>query len=435
MVRYYSTRGAVTEGVPFSEALLTGLAPDGGLFVPDRIPELPRALPVEDFPALAHGVLLPWVDASFPDAVLADVLQDALNFPVPLVPLSGAGWEGVYVLELFHGPTLSFKDVGARTMARLMGHLVRQRGEELTILVATSGDTGSAVADGFAGQEGIRVVLLYPAGKVSPLQELQLTVRRPGVETYAVAGTFDDCQRMVKGAFVHPDLQGMRLSSANSINIGRLLPQMLYYIQAGLQQDAPPVFVVPSGNLGNLTGGVLAWLGGLPVRYFVAAHNANDFFPRYLQGEDVHPGPSRRTFSNAMDVGAPSNFERLVHLLGPVRLRAHVRGYSVSDADTLTRMRRLYEETGYLADPHTAVGLEVVRRMREEGEQHVPIVVLSTAHPAKFPEIVARALSEVTPEAEALERLKTRPRDAKPLEASTEALVQVLRSSEARLQM
>ena len=425
--RYVSTRDGGGE-VSFAEALLTGLAPDGGLFLPTRIPDL--ALPddgIDTFADLAFAVLRPWLREELSADALHRIVHDALSFPVPLVSLDEGKDERTYVLELFHGPTLSFKDFGARTMARLMEHFLEDRAETLTILVATSGDTGSAVADGFAGQDRIDVVLLYPKGQVSPVQERQLIVRRPGVRTFAVRGTFDDCQRLVKAAFQDDALAGLGLSSANSINIGRLLPQMLYYIWAARHLESEEViFCVPSGNLGNLTGGVLAWLGGLPVRRFIAAHNANDAFPRYLAGEEPQFGASTRTLSNAMDVGAPSNFERLHTLVDPERLRRMIWGTSVSDRITLDAMRATYERTGYVADPHTAVGLEAVRRYREATGDATPAIVLSTAHPAKFPEVVQRAL-DVDPETPArLSRLWDEPTRVQSLAPTEEALREAL---------
>lgn len=391
--QYVSTRGG-GRAVPFREALLDGLAPDGGLYVPTHVPALPggweRSASLTDLGTAALAPWLPEVDR------LGAIVADALSFPVPLVALAGGGWDGVHVLELFHGPTLSFKDVGARTMARLMADALD--GGAVTVLAATSGDTGSAVADGFAGVPGVRVVLLYPKGGVSAVQERQLVVERPGVQALAVEGTFDDCQRMVKEAFADARPEAGRLSSANSINIGRLLPQTLYYVWAVARLGGPPVFVVPSGNLGNLTAGALAMRAGLPVAGFVAAHNANDGFPRFLGGGDVPGGASVRTLSNAMDVGVPSNLERLRSLFSDGDLRALVRGVAVTDAATLDAMRAVHEATGYLADPHTAVGLEAARRLRAAGDADRPVVVLSTAHPAKFPEAVEDALG-ITPEA------------------------------------
>ena len=387
---YVSTRGGGGP-VPFREALLGGLAPDGGLFVPTRVPDLPDGWAEADTLAeLGARALAAWL----PDvAGLGALVADALAFPVPLVALDGRA--GVHVLELWHGPTLSFKDVGARTMARLMASALG--GEAVTILAATSGDTGSAVASGFEGVPGVRVVLLYPKGQVSPVQERQLVVARENVRALAVEGTFDDCQRLVKAAFAERRPGGPRLSSANSINIGRLLPQTLYYLWAARQLGAAPTFVVPSGNLGNLTAGTLAMRGGLDVAGFLAAHNANDGFPRFLDGGDPPAGDSVRTLSNAMDVGVPSNLERLRALFSDDALRGLVRGEAVTDDETVASMRAVHEGTGYLADPHTAVGLEAARRLRERGEAG-PLVVLSTAHPAKFPEAAERATG-VVPEA------------------------------------
>lgn len=405
--RYRSTRGNPSS-VTFEHALLQGLAPDGGLYVPESI------VPVSDvqwrgafdFATLGSSILGQWLDDQLPAGVVDGVVRDALNFPVPLVRLEGGSWSDIFILELFHGPTLSFKDFGARTMARFMGEFLRGTGESITILVATSGDTGSAVADGFAGQEQVEVGLLYPRGQVSPVQERQLIVRRPGVRSFAVRGTFDDCQRMVKEAFVDPTLADVRLSSANSINVGRLLPQMLYYFEAfraGEFNEA--VVCVPSGNLGNLTAGVMANLSGLPVRRFIAAHNANDFFPTHLATGTLTYRPSVRTLSSAMDVGVPSNFERIRSLLPAGSLRDRIRATSVTDEVTRQTIGAVYAETGYLADPHTAVGLEAVRRFREAGGDAGPYVVLSTAHPAKFPEIVEPVVGFDVPAPRALAML------------------------------
>ena len=440
-ISYRSTCGG--GGVSFEEALLRGLAPDGGLYVPDVIPRVHfgRVFGAGTFPEMAHRMLEVWTRSEIDPGARARILHDALDFPVPLVALEGGAWKGTFILELFHGPTLSFKDFGARIMARWMGHFLQRRSGRLTVLVATSGDTGSAVADGFAGQPGIEVVLLYPKGKVSLVQERQLITAREGVRTLAVNGDFDDCQRMVKDAFLDPTLASAGLTSANSINVGRLLPQMLYYAWAvrelgaygsdpasgglsgeglfdraghvGAQRcgagdwssesvgvvdhadyrlEQKPWFCVPSGNLGNLTGGVLAYRSGLPVAGFLAAHNLNDFFPRFLRGEHADFAPTVRTYSNAMDVGAPSNFERLSVLLRRDSMRRLIEGDRVTDEDTIASIRRVYDEAGYVADPHTAVGLEAVRRRRASGAIEGPAIVLATAHPAKFPETVREAL-------------------------------------------
>jgi threonine synthase len=426
-VRYHSTRGQNGKLVSFAEALLSGLAPDGGLYVPDAVPaiapELWRKAP--SLAKLGQAVLGRWLGGEIEGEALGEILADALDFPIPVVKLEN----DLFVLELFHGPTLSFKDVAARTMARLMNHLLGARRERVTILVATSGDTGSAVVEGFSGQANIEVVLLYPQGKVSPVQERQLIVRRAGVRALAVKGSFDDCQRLVKAAFTDPELSRLSLSSANSINIGRLLPQSLYYFWAAKESGLDrPNFCVPSGNLGNLTGGVLAHLMGLPVGKFIAAHNANDFFPRYLKGLAEGFKPSIATLSNAMDVGAPSNFERLGALVSEETLTAKVWGTSVSDKSTRERMKRTYETLGYLADPHTAVGLEAASRYREETGDETPLIVLATAHPAKFPE-VAKVLGIPTPKVERLERLWQEPVQVEALEPSLTALREVLLTS------
>jgi threonine synthase len=438
-IRYVSTRGTALP-VGFAEALLRGLAPDGGLYVPARIPQLPaawsRAQSLAEVGALGLDA---WLGAEVGQSETEALARDALGFPVPLVRLeaeAGSAWEGVYVLELFHGPTLSFKDVGARTMARLAALFQRRggaqsggAGETTTILVATSGDTGSAVADGFAGVPGIEVALLYPEGQVSAVQESQLVAAREGVRTFAVGGTFDDCQRVVKAAFADPALRAVRLSSANSINVGRLVPQSFYYAWAQAQAShagwfGEATFVVPSGNLGNLTAGMLAAEGGVPTRGFVAAHNANDFFPNYLREEATREamGPSVRTDSNAMDVGAPSNFERLEYLFGPQELRRRVWGTSVDDARTSEVLREVYEATGYLACPHTAVGLEGARRYREATDEDGAVVVLATAHPAKFPAVVKRAVGTEPTTPPRLAAFAQAERRVTPLAPTAEAL-------------
>lgn len=426
MIRFVSTRGQ-SPAVSFEQALFQGLAPDGGLYLPERTPTWPSELwsgrEATTFPSLAFFALRNWLEGQVDDEALAAALAHALSFPVPVVPVSSSRRHGgeLFVLELFHGPTLSFKDFGARVMARLAADFLLRSGRKSTVLVATSGDTGSAVADGFSGLPGIEVVLLYPKGQVSPLQEAQLTARRPGVRVFSVEGTFDDCQRLVKSAFADPELAPLSITSANSINIGRLLPQTLYYLWAWRMLQARPIFCTPSGNLGNLTGGVLAAEAGLPVAKFIAAHNANRFFPEVLADPGARFRPSIRTLSNAMDVGAPSNFERLNALLGRERLPGAIWGTSVSDAETVGAMRRVFQRSGYVADPHTAVGIEAAERFRDAESGDEPIIVLGTAHPAKFPEVVAEALGIEPPVAEALERLKYHPKNAERLEADQKA--------------
>ncbi len=400
----------------FRSALLAGLAPDGGLYVPDRLVPLDRVWKkYASFVDLGHAMLYPYAEPDVSSDLLRKLLRDALSFPVPLVALKGK-WEGVFVLELFHGPTQSFKDFGAQTMARLMEHMLGE--DPCTILVATSGDTGSAVAAAFSGRRSLRVVLLYPDGQVSPTQENQITLARPGVRAFRVGGTFDDCQRMVKTALAS-DLP-LRLSAANSINIGRLLPQMIYYAWAFASADLDGATVcVPCGNLGNLTAGVLAALKGLPITRFIAAHNANDGFPRYLAGGREPQGFSVRTLSNAMDVAKPSNFERLKYLVPA--MGTMIEGRTITDSSTLESIRRVYDETGYVCDPHTSVALEAVRGLPDR-----PALVLATAHPAKFPEVAKQALGWV-PEAPEMLRAAARGKQrVEELEPSDAALVRLL---------
>ncbi|UCH27120.1 MAG: threonine synthase [Trueperaceae bacterium] len=425
---FRSTRSPDQMGVPFREALLRGLAPDGGLYYPDSIPQLEPSWEHESrFEALASQVLHLWLAEAMPERKLVERVEEALHFPVPLVDLPG----DCYLLELFHGPTLSFKDFGARVMARLMSYFLEQLHSHRTILVATSGDTGSAVADGFSGQENIDVVLLYPQGMVSRVQERQLIVARPGVRAFAVDGTFDDCQRLVKNVLADRDLFHLGLSSANSINIGRLLPQTLYYLWgarvAAMREVSSLNVCVPCGNLGNLTGGVLASLMGLPIKRFLAAHNANDYFPKYLHGR-VAPfafESTVATLSNAMDVGSPSNFERLYTLLKD-RMRDEMWGVSVDDDATLGRIKQTYEEAGVIVCPHTAVGLEAVARYRQETGDMTPTMVLATAHPAKFPEVIQQALHREPPRSEVLDALWSLPTSVESLEPKPKALQKIL---------
>lgn len=403
-IGYRSTRAPDAPAVSFEEAMLAGLAPDGGLYLPVELPRLDpawrRTTRLDELAAVALPRLL---------GISRDEVQElfaaAYDFDVKLVHLSRER----HVLELFHGPTAAFKDFGARALARLLERSLARRSRRSLILVATSGDTGSAVADAFAGLEHCSVALLYPDGGVSQVQERQLLARRVGVTAFAVAGTFDDCQRLVKEAFLDPALTGLSLSSANSINVARLLPQCLYHLWGAARladsgaEDGSAVEVVPSGNLGNLTSALLASRMGGTAQRFVAAHNANDYFPRYLDGqaEPFAFAPSRTTHSNAMDVGAPSNFERLLALRpGATEV---VLGASVSDAETLAQMRATYDEDGYVACPHTAVGLRALERLRERAHAHAgavagPALLLATAHPAKFPDVVEAALGPGVPD-------------------------------------
>ncbi len=417
-MRFRSTRGAAggTGGeVSFREAIFAGLAPDGGLFHPVDWPDLSdlflRFDPGVEFSDLAgrtlHRLLAPEISGEQAERIA----RRAFPFSPVLRPLDPQ----VLLLELFHGPTCAFKDFGASFLACAMDEFLRQEARRAVILVATSGDTGSAVARAFHGKQAIDVVILYPSGRVSPLQELQLTTLGGNVCALEVQGSFDDCQKLVKEAFLDPQLRAkLSLTSANSINLGRLVPQSFYYIHAWARAretlrvsrssadgtapvgspGVPVTFCVPSGNFGNLTAGVYAWKWGLPVESFLAATNRNDIVPRYLESGRFDPRASLHTLSNAMDVGNPSNFERLSRIFeGEVsRMRAVIHGESVSDPDTLQAIREEHEQSGVLLDPHTAVGVRATRRFLERyGRAAQPVIVLATAHPAKFGEIVREA--------------------------------------------
>jgi threonine synthase len=395
-MEFTSTRD-LAQRATFSAALLQGLAPDGGLYVPRVWPTLDARTfgDKTELPDVAAHFLAPFVAGDVLADALPAITRDAFNFPAPLVPV---GEEGrMAVLELFHGPTAAFKDFGARFLAACMARLRKPDQRPLTILVATSGDTGGAVAAAFHGRPGIEVGVLFPKGLVSPTQERQLTCWGGNVKSFAVRGTFDDCQRLVKQAFLDPELRTRtELSSANSINLGRLLPQAVYYAATSLaiwkRYGEPASYVVPSGNLGNVAACIWARKVGLPIGDIVLAHNANRTVPDYLDSGEWRPRPSVATLASAMDVGNPSNMERLQALFPEVAdLRAAVRAFSVTDDEIRARIRAGYEQYGQIWCPHTATAAEAYERLRLEGgrtKQHAPWVVVATAHPAKFREIV-----------------------------------------------
>lgn len=395
-MRYRST-GDTSRLVPLAEAVLNSLPPDRGLYLPEVVPDLPRAfwsgLDAMSFPELAYEVARPFLAPDLDDPTIRAIVDGAVTFDAPLVPVA----EGIAVLELFHGPTLAFKDFGARFMARLMAKLREGADDELTVLVATSGDTGAAVAAGFFDVPGVRVFVLFPKGRVSDVQERQLTTFGGNITAVEVDGTFDDCQRLVKQAFLDPELSSRcRLTSANSINIARLVPQTFYYVRAWQQRRAlssagrEAAFCVPSGNLGNLTAGLLARRMGLPVDRFVAATNANDGFVRHLARQPLPQGPATRTLSNAMDVAVPSNLVRVEALLEGDDLRDVVHGWTFDDDATLEAMTRVHRDHGYVLDPHSAVGWRAAEALRATDPAR-DVIVLATAHPAKFPEAVVQA--------------------------------------------
>lgn len=393
-MNYYSTRDRERK-YPFSlkDAAFAGLAPDGGLFIPESIPQVDMSK-VEALASQSYADMASYLAQTvFPDVLAQDMdslVRDAYDFPLKLNSIS----EGLYNLELFHGPTYAFKDFGARFMGRMLGYL--GDGEPITILAATSGDTGSAVAHGFYGVENVRVVILFPDGKVSPLQEAQMTTLGGNISPLKVAGNFDDCQRLVKTMFQDKELRSkVRITSANSINLLRWIPQSFYYFYAYCQWKkqtgkTDPVVVVPSGNYGNLAAGMFAKRMGLPIKGFVAASNANDVVPEYLLTGDYRPRASVRTVANAMDVGAPSNFERMLWLCNDSyeQMCAEIKGFSCSDEQILDAISEIYENTGYISDPHSAVGYLATKKYAQPG------FWLSTAHAAKFCEVIEQAIGK-----------------------------------------
>lgn len=393
-MRFYSTNKKARR-VSLPQAILQGLAPDSGLFLPQKWPHLPKiffdGLLSTSFYELAGEVAARFIK-EIPPKDLRRIISQSFNFPAPLRRLK----DQIYVLELFYGPTMAFKDFGARFLARVMSFFLRQRRQRLNIIVATSGDTGSAVASGFFKVPDIKVFILYPSGKVSPLQEKQLTTYGHNITALEVKGTFDDCQKLAKEVLSDIELnRKMQFSSANSINFGRLLPQSFYYFWAvgQLQRSGnyqEPVFAVPSGNFGNLFAGLMAKKMGLPVKRFIAACNANDVVPEYLKTGKFRPRVSRHTISNAMDVGNPSNFARMLEMYGHNHheMGKDIAAFSISDAETRRTIKNIFAEIGYICDPHTAVGITAAERYRKMVKSKSPIVVLSTAHPAKFKEIV-----------------------------------------------
>ncbi len=413
-------------------AVLRGLAPDGGLYMPVEIArrspeelEQFRALP---FTEVCFRVVTPFAAPDVPEDVLWQIVSESINFPVKLVSLS----PGLHILELFHGPTLAFKDFGARFMARMMGYFVRGETRSLTVLVATSGDTGSAVAHGFLGVPGIRVVILYPSKRISEAQEKQFTTLGENITALEVAGSFDDCQRLVKQAFSDVELNKRAfLTSANSINIGRLLPQMFYHVAAYGQlpvASVPLIVSVPSGNFGNLTAGLFAKRIGLPVARFIASTNANDVVPEYLRTGEFRPRPATATYSNAMDVGSPNNFPRLLDLCrGRLEyVQREIWGHGATDAETLAAMKSVYERFHYIADPHTAVGILGWGGYKREHAEPAQGLVLATAHAAKFSEVVERAIGIAPPLPDRLAAYLKRPKLSLPVSSKYDDYKQVL---------
>ncbi|MDD2791632.1 MAG: threonine synthase [Sediminibacterium sp.] len=397
-MQYYSLNQQAPN-VSFREATLLGQAPDKGLFFPEYIPQTDPSLiaRIAEYTKeeLAFRIMLPYVGNTISEDALYQIVSETINFDFPLVPVN----EAIASLELFHGPTLAFKDVGARFMSRCLGYFSKGQSAKVTVLVATSGDTGGAVANGFLGVEGVEVVILYPSGKVSPVQELQLTTCGRNITALEVDGTFDDCQAMVKSAFMDPDLNlQLKLTSANSINVARWLPQQLYYFFAYQQwkdKEHPPVIAVPSGNFGNICAGLLAHVSGLQVAHFIAACNVNDAVPAYLRSGLYQPKPAVATISNAMDVGSPSNFIRVMELFQKnyATISRLISGYTVTDEVTRATIKKVYDSFHYILDPHGAVGYHALETyLLDHPEQKG--MILETAHPVKFPETVEAAIGK-----------------------------------------
>ena len=407
-MKFYSTNKQ-SPIVDFKGATIKGQAPDKGLYFPEVIPQVEKSL-IENITGfsneeIAFRVIKPYVGKSIADEKLFQIVSETVNFPIPLVKVN----DTISSLELFHGPTLAFKDIGTRFMSRCLGHFVKDDARKVTVLVATSGDTGGAVANGFYEVDGVEVVILYPSGKVSPVQEKQLTTLGKNIKALEVEGTFDDCQQMVKQAFTDKDINDkLFLTSANSINVARWLPQQFYYFFAykqwlsnsplgdrGGDGGNPPVISVPSGNFGNICAGILAMQSGLPVKHFIAACNANDIVTEYLQSQELKPKQAVATLSNAMDVGNPSNFVRILEIFHHQfpELKSKLFSYSITDAETTATIKEVYEKENYVLDPHGAVGyLSLKRYLKSRPEQKG--IVLETAHPVKFPDAVESCIGK-----------------------------------------
>ena len=422
-MKYFSTKNKI-KAYSLEEAVLLSLPPDNGLFMPENIPQLDSEfianLKNESAASIGFEISKALLGEDIPNELLKKICDEAFNFPVKTVAVEN----NTYICELFHGPTLAFKDFGARFMSRIMSYLNRKHTTPLTILVATSGDTGGAVADGFYNVAGIEVYILYPTGGVSELQEKQLTTYGNNIHAIEVNGTFDDCQRLVKRAFLDSNLnETFRLASANSINIARLIPQMVYYFEAfgKLSSSEKVVFVVPSGNFGNLTAGLIARKMGLPVEHFVAATNINDIVPEYLKKGEYNARPSKPTISNAMDVGNPSNFGRMLDLFDNswTDMKSTISGYSFTDEQTREIMKEVYEKTSYILDPHGAVGYLGWIEYQKEYPDCIG-VILETAHPAKFIDSVEKVLNRKIEVPMALERLRNKRKVADYIKADYE---------------
>lgn len=425
-MKYYSTKRK-SEAVSFKEATIKGQAPDKGLYFPETIPHINAAFvnSIGEFSneEIAYKVISPYVGSEIPEEKLRQIVSETVNFPIPLVKVN----DNISSLELFHGPTLAFKDIGARFMSRCLGYFVQGDSRKVTVLVATSGDTGGAVANGFYDVDGVEVVILYPSGKVSPVQEKQLTALGKNIHALEVVGTFDDCQQMVKQAFADKELTEKKfLTSANSINVARWLPQQFYYFFAYKQwadKNNPPVISVPSGNFGNICAGILAMQSGLPVKHFIAACNVNDILSDYLQTQELKPKQAVATLSNAMDVGNPSNFVRILEIFNHKfpELKNKLSSYSVTDDETIATIKEVYDQHNYLLDPHGAVGYLALKRYLADhpGENGI---FLETAHPVKFPGAVEKITGKTIEAPDSVQAIMRSEKKSTQIESEYEAL-------------
>ena len=400
-MKYYSLNHN-SKPCSFTDAVKKGLAPDRGLYFPEKIPILPKKFfsEIQDYsiPEMAFKVIKPFIGKQINNNKLLEIVKETLDFKFPVVEITN----NIAALELFQGPTLAFKDVGARFMARTLGYLKKDSKEKITVMVATSGDTGGAVANGFLGVEGVKVVILYPKGKVSEIQEKQLTTLGQNITALEVDGVFDDCQEMVKNAFLDASLSSVQLTSANSINIGRWLPQMFYYFiayRALKNKNKKLVFSVPSGNFGNICAGIMSQQMGLPISHFIASTNVNDTVPRYLKTANYEPLPTKQTVSNAMDVGNPSNFVRIQKIFNNdiFRMKKNFSGYSYTDDQTKKALKKIFSIKKYIADPHGAVGYLGLQEYISTQKDDLYGVFLETAHPVKFKDTVEKTLNLKVP--------------------------------------
>ena len=429
-MKYYSLN-KTSPAVDFKEATIRGLAPDKGLYFPESLPHIDKDFfsRINDIAdeEIAFKVIKPYVGNEIPEDELRRIVAETINFEIPLKKIN----ETIFSLELFHGPTLAFKDVGARFMSRCLGYFVKNNDKKVTVLVATSGDTGGAVANGFYNVDGVEVVILYPSGKVSYVQEKQLVTLGNNIHAVEINGTFDDCQQLVKRAFSDEHLnKQLFLTSANSINVARWLPQQFYYFFAWKQwpdKNNPPVISVPSGNFGNICAGLLAYFSGLPARHFIAACNANKVVPDFLQTQNYIPQKAIATISNAMDVGDPSNFVRILRLFNYqfIDLKNTLSSYSISDEETRQTMEEVYDKENYLLDPHGAVAYLALKNYLEQhpGEQGL---FLETAHPVKFYDVVEPVIHQQIPIPESVQSILNKEKQSILMEADFNDLKEYL---------